>query len=130
MMSVPGLGIRSAAIILGEIGDPGNYTRGRQWIKLAGTHPVPNTSGRRSKSKTPISHKGRALLRTALYFAVLHVIAEDEAFARRYVEMQTREKNPLTKKQALVVLMNKLLRILWSLIKNRTYYEPNYQAAG
>lgn len=130
MMSVPGLGIRSAAIILGEIGNPDNYTNGGQWIKLAGTQPVPNTSGRRSKSKTPISHKGRALLRTTLYFAVLHVIPEDEAFARQYAELQTREKNPLTKKQALVVLMNKLLRILWSLIKNRTYYDPNYQAAG
>jgi transposase len=129
LLSVPGLGIITAATILSEIGDPGHYTNGRQLIKLAGTQPVLNTSGRKTRSRTPMSHKGRPRLRTALFFAVMRLVQRDDMFARAYQRLQTREKNPLTKMQALGVLMNKLLRILWALIRNRTFYNPDFQAA-
>ena len=127
LSSVHGLGTITAAIILSEIGDPSHYTNGRQLIKLAGTQPVLNTSGRKTRSKTPMSHKGRPRLRTALFFAVMRLVRVDEAFARDYLHLQTREKNPLTKMQALGVLMNKLLRILWALMRNRTFYKPDFQ---
>ncbi len=127
LLSMHGLGVVTAAIILSEIGDPSRYTNGRQLIKLAGTQPVLNTSGRKTRSKTPMSHKGRPRLRTALFFAVMRLIQVDDAFARRYLHLQTREKNPLTKMQALGVLMNKLLRILWALMRNCTFYNQNFQ---
>jgi transposase len=130
LLSVHGLGVITAAIILSEIGDPSHYTNGRQLIKLAGTQPVPNTSGRKTRSKTPMSHKGRPRLRTVLFFAVMRLVQGDEAFAREYLRLQTREKNPLTKMQALGVLMNKLLRILWTLMRNRTFYNPDFQSAA
>jgi len=130
LLSVHGLGLITAAIILSEIGDPSHYTNGRQLIKLAGTQPVLNTSGRKTRSKTPMSHKGRPRLRTALFFAVMRLVRVDEAFAREYQRLQTREKNPLTKMQALGALMNKLLRILWSLMRNRTFYNPDFQHAA
>jgi transposase len=122
MLSVPGLGLMSAATILAEIGDPSHYRRVGQWIKLAGTQPTPNTSGRKSYSQTPMSHKGRPGLRTALFFAVLHLVQESDTFAREYVRLQQRDKNPLTKMQALGVLMNKLLRILWALVRQKVIY--------
>jgi len=130
LLSVHGLGVITAAIILSEIGDPKHYTNGRQLIKLAGTQPVLNTSGRKTRSKTPMSHKGRPRLRTALFFAVMRLVRVDEAFAREYQWLQTRERNPLTKMQALGVLMNKLLRILWALMRNRTFYNPDFQSAA
>ena len=52
------------------------------------------------------------------------------AFAREYLRLQQREKNPLTKMQALGVLMNKLLRILWALMRNRTFYNPGSEHAA
>lgn len=130
LLSVHRLGIITAAIILSEIGDPSRYTSASQLIKLAGTHPVQNTSGRKTRSRTPMSRKGRPRLRTALFFAVMRLIQVDETFAREYVHLQMRERNPLTKLQALGVLMNKLLRILWSLMKNQTYYNPHHQPAA
>jgi transposase len=130
LLSMPGLGLITAATILSEIGDPSHYTSARQLIKLAGTQPVPNTSGRKSRSQTPMSHKGRPRLRTALFFAVMRLVRVDEAFAQEYQHLQTREKNSLTKLQALGVLMNKLLRILWSLMQNRTFYVSGFQTAG
>lgn len=123
LLSIPGLSIVAAATILAEIGDPKHYTSGRQLIKLAGTQPVPNTSGRKSRSQTPMSHKGRPGLRTALFFAVMRLIRLDRAFAQAYQQLQQRPNNPLTPMQALGVLMNKLLRIIWALMQQGTFYQ-------
>jgi transposase len=130
LLSVHGLGVITAAIILAEIGDPSHYRNGRQLIKLAGTQPVPNTSGRKSRSKTPMSHKGRPRLRTALFFAVMRLIQVDEMFAREYQRLQQRQENPLIKMQAIGVLMNKLLRILWALMRHQRFYDPAFQPAA
>jgi transposase len=127
LLSVHGLGVITAATILSEIGDPSHYTNAQQLVKLAGTQPVPNTSGRKTRSQTPMSRKGRPGLRTALFFAVLRLVQVDEAFAREYLRLQTRQKNPLIKMQALGVLMNKLLRILWALMRHRTFYNPSFE---
>jgi transposase len=127
LLSVPGLGVLTAAIILAEIGDPSHYTSGRQLIKLAGTQPVLNTSGRKTRSRTPMSHKGRSRLRTALFFAVMRLVRPGQVFAQAYLRLRTREKNPLTKMQALGALMNKLLRLVWALLSKRSCYDPEYQ---
>jgi transposase len=127
LLSVHGLGVITAATILSEIGDPSHFTKAGQLIKLAGTQPVPNSSGRKTRSQTPMSHKGRPRLRTALFFAVMRLIQVDEVFAREYLRLQTREKNPLVKMQALGALMNKLLRILWALMRDRTFYNPGFR---
>jgi transposase len=130
LLSLHGLGLISAAIILAEIGDPNHYHHGRQWIKLAGTQPVPNLSGRKTRSRTPMSRKGRPRLRTTLFFAVMRLIQVDDAFAREYLRFQQRDKNPLTKMQALGALMNKLLRTLWALVRKQTFYNPTFVHAG
>jgi transposase len=127
LLSMPGLGQVTAAIILAEIGNPRRYTNGRQLIKLAGTQPVPNTSGRKTRSQTPMSHKGRPRLRTALFFAVLRLVQVDDNFAQAYQRFLNRDQNPLTKMQALGALMNKLLRILWALMSKQTFYDPTYE---
>ena len=61
------------------------------------------------------------------HFAAMRLVQFDEAFARRYRQLQTRDKNPLCKMQALGVLMNKLLRILWTLMRKHTLYVPDFQ---
>jgi len=124
LLSIHGLGLVSAAVILAEIGDPDHYRNGCQWIKLAGSQPTPNISGRKSHSRTPMSRKGRPRLRTALYFAVMRLIQVDDAFAQEYRRFWQREKRPLTKMQAVGVMMSKLLRILWALVSKQTFYNP------
>jgi len=77
-----------------------------------------------------MSRKGRPRLRTTLFFAVMRLVQVDDAFAQEYLRLQQREKNPLSKMQALGVLMNKLLRILWALIRQQTLYNPAFVRAG
>lgn len=124
MLSFPDLGALPAALILSEVGDPQRYQHACQWVKLAGTQPTPNASGRKSASQTPMSHKGRALLRTVVYLAVLRLLQVNPAFQARYQQLQTRPQHPLNKMQSIGVLMNKLLRILWALVHNQTRYDP------
>lgn len=124
LVSVRGLGILTAAILLAEIGDPRRYRNGRQLVKLAGIQPTPNRSGRKQRSRTPMSHQGRPRLRTALFFACMRLIRVDRGFAQCYHRLQHRQRNPLNKMQALGVLMNKLLRILWTLMRHQTCYDP------
>ncbi len=126
LLSVPSLQTVSAAIFLAEVGDPAGYQAAAQWVKLAGIQPAPNTSGKKQRSKTPISRQGRPRLRYMLYFTCMRLVQQDEAFARFHAHLQRRSKNPLTKMQAMVVLMNKLLHILWALIHNPTYYDPSF----
>ncbi len=124
LLSVNGIGILSGATILAEIGDPKRFRNARQLVKLAGIQPTPNRSGRHQHSPTPMSHQGRPRLRSALYFTCLRLVQVDQRFSQLYQQLQHREKNPLTKMQALGVLMNKLLHILWALMKQKVSYNP------
>jgi len=119
-----GLGIHATAIIMGEIGDPRRYQRGDQLVKLAGIQPTPNLSGQKRSSKTPMSRKGRPRLRSTLYFACLRLVKNDPAFKQLYHRLQTRPYNPLQKMEAIGTLMNKVLRVMWALMRQQAFYEP------
>jgi transposase len=124
LLSVNGIAILSGATILSEIGDPHRFQNARQLVKLAGIQPTPNRSGKKQRSLTPMSHQGRPRLRAILYLVCLRLIQDDQHFNQLYQHLQTRKSNPLTKLQAVGVLMNKLLRILWALMKHQTLYIP------
>jgi len=129
LLSVKGLNTLSVALILAEIGDPDRYRSASQLVKMAGIQPVPNSSGRKQRSSTPMSHQGRPGLRSTLYFACLRLTQVDRRFQEVYHYLQNRTKNPLTKMQALGVLMNKLLHILWALMHQKIFYNPNFFSA-
>jgi transposase len=124
-LSVPGIGPVTAACLLAELGDPQRFTQAAQWVKLAGIQPAPNQSGRKSHSRTPMAGKGRPRLRTSLYFICLRLIQLDAGFRQAYLRLQQRSPHPLCKMQALGVLMNKLLRVLWALLKHQCPYRSD-----
>jgi transposase len=84
LLSCPCLKPISATLFLAEVGDPRRYQKAAQWVKLAGIQPVPNISGRKQRSRTPMSHQGRPRLRTLLYFSCLRMVQYDTRFAQLY----------------------------------------------
>jgi transposase len=92
LLSCTALQPLTAALFLGEVGDPQRYGSASQWVKLAGIQPAPNTSGKKQRSRTPMSHQGRAQLRTLLYFACLHMVRFDTHFAELYSQLQREPK--------------------------------------
>jgi len=128
MLSIPGLGALTAALILAELGDPHTFSGSQEWIKLAGTQPTPDSSGRHTASKTPMSHKGRNALRLHLFMACLRLVRYNPTFSDWYRAYQQRPKNPLRKMQALGAVMNRLLKILWALIRRQERFDPAHFA--
>lgn len=122
--SIQGLSETFALGLLAEIGDLATYHSGKSLIKLAGTQPTPNASGRSRRSKTPFSKHGRARLRWVLYWATLHQLSRNDAIAYHYRRLQTRPRQPLTKMEALGACMNKLLWYVWCTGHDRVTYDP------
>lgn len=126
LLSIQGLGARSALALVSCAGDLTQYHSGAALIKLAGTQPTPNTSGRKTYSPTPFSHQGRSGLRTVLYFITLRLIRQNAAVAHHYQRLTTRAEHPLPKMQAIGACMNKLLWYAWHVVKYRESYDPHH----
>lgn len=123
LLSVPGVGVVTAASLLGEAGDLSRYEDWRQLRKLAGYNLTENSSGQQ-QSKTRISKRGRPGLRCLLYQAALSLVAKNAQFKALYQHLKTRGQNRLSGKQALVAVACKLLRVLFTLARERRLYDP------
>lgn len=123
LLSIPGIGVITAAWLLAEVGDLSKFDDWRQIRKLAGLNLVENSSGMRIGSKK-ISKRGRPGLRNVLYLASLVLVAKNAEFKALYNYFKTRAENPLKKKQALIAISMKLIRVIFALVKNRTLYDP------
>lgn len=125
LLSVPGVGVVTAAAFLGEVGDLSRYDDWRELRKLAGYDLTENTSGdRRSRSKTPISKRGRPRLRMLLYQMAMCAAAKNPQLKALYQHLRTRQHNPLQGTPALVALACKLLRVLFTLAREQRMYDP------
>ena len=123
LMSIPGIGVVSLATCLGELGDPLRFENARQMSRLAGYNLIEDSSGK-NKSGTCISKRGRKNLRSVLYQISLTMVANNKELRQLYDYLKTREKNPLKKMQALVVISKKVLTLIFTLSKKKAYYEP------
>jgi len=69
LTSIPGIGETTAALLLGELGEVGNFTNGRQVAAQAGLTPKQFQSGSSIKGKPRLSKMGNVHLRKGLYIA-------------------------------------------------------------
>lgn len=122
LLSMPAVGVISAASFLGEIGDPTRFTNAQQIIRLAGYNLVENSSGKQ-KGKTKISKRGRKNLRALLYKMALVAVAKNNEMKKLYGYLKARNNNPLKKKQALIVISEKIVKVMFGLMKNKVNYE-------
>jgi transposase len=122
ILSIPGVGVVTAAGILAEIGDPNRFTHWKQIRKLAGFNLVEDSSGKH-QSRRIISKRGRFALRSYLYQVAFVMVAQNLEFKQLYSYLTKRQSNPLKKKQALVVIAIKLIKIMISLIKHKELYD-------
>lgn len=119
---IKGIGITTASGIVAELGNIREYRTPKQMIKMAGLSLTENSSGQK-KGKMSISKRGRKDLRKILYQAVVGMIRTNEAFNKLYHYYRYRAKNQLTGKQAIIVLVNKLLRIIHTIIVKNVDYD-------
>lgn len=121
ILSLPGIGQLSAAIILGELGNPKNFTNPKQMIKYIGLDPKEKDSGMWMGRKK-ISKKGRWLIRKYLFQVTLRVVYRSSYF-KKYYQRKLKNKNRygqnLSKKEAICAVTIKLIKVMFSVLKNK-----------
>ncbi len=121
LASVPGIGDITVVDLLSEVGSLTQYEHPRQLIKLAGLTLRENSSGKQ-KGQKRISKRGRRKLRALLFRVMMPLIRHNQAFKQLHQYYTTRTVNPLRKKQSIVVLCGKLLKVLHALCKKKKVF--------
>ena len=124
ILSIQGVGHVAAAGILAETGPLQAYRNAGQLIKLAGTNPTSWESAGKRHSITHMSKKGRPRLRSCLWIAAISLLRSNPDFkewarARRERELHM---HPLKPRETVGAVANRLLRIVYALVKNGSMY--------
>jgi transposase len=123
ILKIKGVGLVTVAGFMAEVGDIGRFEHPKQIQKLAGLSLKENSSGKH-KGKTTISKRGRKRLRALLFQGIMPMVAKNEEFKELHQYYTTRTENPLKKKQSLILLCCKVIRIFWALLKKQVAYDP------
>ena len=124
ILSIMGVGGIAAAGILAEIGPLQSYRNAGQLIKLAGTNPTSWESAGKRHSITHMSKKGRPKLRSCLWIAAISLLRSNPDFKEWSRIRRERElhMHPLKPRETVGAAANRLLRIIYALVKNGSMY--------
>lgn len=122
LLAIRGIGIITAAGILAEIGDIQRFGRIKGPVKLAGINPTEKQSCE-YRGRSVMTKKGQALLRCALYSAAVGLVLNNKAFHEYYYSLRKREVRPLSRMKAIGAVMNKLLRVVYAILKKREPFD-------
>ncbi len=119
--SIPGIGTKLAATIAAEIGDIGRFKNTKQLVAYCGVDPSVKQSGNFTGTKNRFTKRGSPYVRRALYIAVTAIRKSSKGkcvneVIHEYYQEKIKYK---ARKQALGAVMNKLVRIIFSVLKNR-----------
>ena len=124
--SVKGIGKRAAAMLI-VFTQGFKYTQNhRQLISFAGLAPTQYSSGSSIQGKPRIYKRGGKNLRDVLYMCSMNAMKTNTACKALYDRLRANGK---TGKQALVAVMNKLLKQVFAVVKHNSLYQPNYCSA-
>ena len=126
LISIPGVGTRTACLLLTELGDIGRFSSARRLVACAGLTPERHESGSSVFKRSRITRMGSRHLRKILYMPALSSLRYNpslQVFIKRLVD---RDK---PKKSALVACMAKLLRIVFAVLTHRKPYDASFAGA-
>ena len=122
MLAIKGIGVITVAGFLAEVGDVRRFESPRQIQKLAGLSLRENSSGKH-KGQTTISKRGRSKLRAVLFNAAIPLIAKNPEFKSLHEYYTTRANNPLKKKQSVIAISCKLIRVFYAILAKGVTYD-------
>jgi transposase len=121
LQSIPGIGQKTAAILLGELGDLQRFHSTKALVAYVGFYPKIEQSGQR-ESPARLCAAGSPLARHALYLAAVNAIRRSPQLRTLYLRKRSQGK---TAKQALIVVAVKLLHTAYALVKQRAHFDPS-----
>jgi len=123
LCSLPGIGLLTAATILGETNGFDLIRNKRQLASYAGLDVKEKQSGTSVKGKPRISKKGNRYLRKAMHLPALTAIRHDERFKAIFARIVSKHG---IKMKAAVAIQRKLLEMAYTLYKKQEKYNHEY----
>lgn len=126
LLTIPGLGVTTAAELYAEMGDISSYASANQLIKKAGTNPIVKQTGGGAGSYRRISKQGNDHLRYVVYLAGRNLCMHNKDLKPFYERLKGRGKH---ERAIFIAMGNKLLKIAFALLRNRSTFHsacPDY----
>lgn len=123
LISIDGIGEKTAWAILAYVGDISLFSNSRQVVSFAGMNPRQDTSGT-SLNKSSLSKMGHKRLRKALYMPAITAVRYNPIMIKFYEKLLNKGK---PKKVALCAVMRKLLVIAYGVLKSGEEFDVNYK---
>jgi transposase len=119
LTSMPGIGVRTGARILIDVGDAAAFPTAGHLAAYAGLAPVTRSSGSSIRGEHP-SRRGNKQLKRAFYLAAFASLHQPES--RAYYDKKRRQgKHHVA---ALVCLARRRIDVLFAMLRDGTLYEP------
>lgn len=127
LTSISGVGKPSAAIFLTELGNIKNFATHKQLTAFIGTDPTIYQSGTSVNVKGSISKRGNSHLRRVVWHMARAGTVWNPTLKAYYDKKRSEGK---TFKQSVIAVANKLIRIIFSMLKNNTKFSADYSSKG
>lgn len=123
IQTIDGIGLMTVVSIVSETNGFALIKNSKQLTSYAGLDVVQKQSGK-SQGKTSISKKGNSFIRNGMYMPALSACRTNKKLKEIYVKLCIRKNY---KKMGIIAVARKLLILIYTLWKNNTEYNPNYQ---
>ena len=123
LSSIPGIGRKTAGMLLLFAGGFRNMNNYRQLIAKAGLSPREYTSGSSIRGKVRITKMGGGLIRSKLFMCSFSAKKSNAACKALYERLVAKGKNG---KVALIAVCNKLLKQAFAIVKSSIPYRPEF----
>ena len=120
LLSIPGVGVRTACLLLAEVGDVRRFASARKLVAFAGLTPARFESGSSVSRRSRISRMGSSHIRRLLFMPALAAIRFNPVVKAFFDRLVARGK---AKKAAVVACMAKLLRIVFGVLIHRRPFD-------
>lgn len=120
---VKGLGVLTIAKVVAETAAFATFENGKQLASFTGYDVVHHRSGNTTR-KTKISKKGNAHIRAALHWPAIVAVKWNNQFKTFYDRIMI---NHTAKMVGYTAVARKLLVLIFTLWKNKSDYDPNYE---
>jgi transposase len=119
LLSIPGVGQSTAALVVAEIGEIDRFDRDEELVSYAGLDPMVHQSGD-TEVHGSISKEGSAPLRWALVQCAHVAVRYDDYLGNFYTRLKRRKNHQI----AIVATARKMLVSIFYMLKRREAYDP------
>ncbi len=121
--SIPAIGINTACLIIGKIGDGSSFERSGQLASYFGITPVESYSGTSINKKGVISRMGSPRIRASLYMCGVSALRCNPMVVAMNARMSKNGKHIM---KIIIAAMNKLVRQVFGVLKSGKEFDPNF----